>query len=534
MTDGAANTVDLEFEQAADLIELYTRLGKHADARKALNKLLPAVGSDVPEFQEPDQISFDAAMAFICAKIERLEKGVEYARLALLKNPTDTLAHVLLGDDAKIRVARSLIHHERATEAWTVFQIMRHSSLAAEAIYTLSLLDYFDSERESIRSLAPHEVGAGHRRPLLLNVIVWGAAYVDQIFQYMIPSLLAPGNIPKVCQDRDIIFDFYTCAEDRDRIENHPLAHKMKQFATLQYNIIPDSLLYEDADKTVSVADRWIAGGAQQCSALRAHRIGADMSYLGISGVYSANCFSNGMGYIDSGNLAVLTCPPRAIEPETHARLKDYGTISKGVIDIDEQALVQFVVDNMHPHCRNSFIAADTTVIKQDPVALYFRTPTGYACRTFQTSPFILSHDLLSDSFAFDYATTDMRFAADLIGDRSPEGLVKIVSDPANELVVVDIDVETGPAMKQYFDIPVTAEVSVTSALSSALKETDIGYYQWALQQRFVYNAENNLDRLPAPGLDEDETVNRMVTLLEQERANVALKIRAYRNQLPA
>ena len=38
MTDGAANTVDLEFEQAADLIELYTRLGKHADARKAATR----------------------------------------------------------------------------------------------------------------------------------------------------------------------------------------------------------------------------------------------------------------------------------------------------------------------------------------------------------------------------------------------------------------------------------------------------------------------------------------------------------------
>ncbi len=121
----------------------------------------------------------------------------------------------------------------------------------------LALLDFVDFEKQRIEDLPPS--GEGRAAPLMINAIVWGDAYLDALFTYCLPSLLAPGNLPAVARDREIIFDFYTRERDRPRIDSHPSVVAVKRFAKFRYNLIPEAVLAEE----LTDAARWCAGAAQ-------------------------------------------------------------------------------------------------------------------------------------------------------------------------------------------------------------------------------------------------------------------------------
>ncbi len=158
------------------------------------------------------------------------------------------------------------------------------------------------------------------------------------------------------------------------------------------------------------------------------------------------------------------------------------------------------VVDALHPHCIDSFIAAEARTIAQNPVTLFFKTETGFCCRTYEPSPLIISHDLLSNGFEHDYCTIDVRFISELLGPRSPDGIVKTVLDPEDGIVVTDVDCADGPGMQRYGDI----------ALS----------------------VENCAGRLPGDGLDEAETLKKVAAAIDEHSAGARSRIAAY-DRLP-
>ena len=157
-----------------------------------------------------------------------------------------------------------------------IFQSMTRNQGSQEAAYYLSLLAYFDNVRAKIDALPE---GGGAPRLLVINVIVWGARYVDSLLPYSFPSLMAAGNIPQLARGRRVIIDIFTTQADRDAITASPAGKAVMACATLRFTIIADNLLSGAAQKSVFNYDRWLIAGAQQCSALHARRIGADVTF---------------------------------------------------------------------------------------------------------------------------------------------------------------------------------------------------------------------------------------------------------------
>jgi len=404
---------------------------------------------------------------------------------------------------------------------------MTRNQGSQEAAYYLSLLAYFDNVRAKIDALPE---GGGAPRPLVMNVIVWGARYVDSLLTYSFPSLMAAGNIPQLARGRRVIIDIFTTQGDRDAITASPAGKAVMACATLRFTIIADNLLSGAAQKSVFNYDRWLIAGAQQCSALHARRIGADVTFISCSAVYSMDCFSVAAGFIDEGYRAVVTCPPRTEEPAMLSHLKHYAEISSGAITIDAPSLTRFAIDNLHSHSRACFIAAQPKLAYQSAVALFFRTRSGFAIRSFQLSPILISHRLLDHGFSFDYLSVDARFIAELVRGKSPGALLKVISNPAEEMVVADIDTASGPAMKAYDGVPVTIDASATFALATVLRETDLAFYEWALRQRVEYTTSGDPGSLPERGLDEDETIESLIGLIRQQSQSVRKTLRLYRS----
>ena len=310
--------------QVAARAEACLRDGATDEARRILADFLVAqgVGAIVP----PERISANAGLAWIYMQLASREPGGEYeqkaigfGQAALLLEPQDALSFTLLPEDRIHLIAHNLMRHRKPAAARTLLQRLRDLSGSDDAAQLLELLDYVESESRRIDAMPPR--GRDGTGPLLINVIVWGAPYVEMLFAYALPSLLASGNLPLVCRDREIIFDFYTTEGDRVAIEADPLTAAVKRFAKFRYNIIPDRLLTADIDASA----RWCAAAGQQCSAYRAQRIGADLMFLCGSGVYSARALSRAYEFFEEGYKVVACAMPRTLEARPHEMLAGYA-----------------------------------------------------------------------------------------------------------------------------------------------------------------------------------------------------------------
>lgn len=92
--------------------------------------------------------------------------------------------------------------------------------------------------------------------------VVWGHSYLNTFLDLVLPTYLAPKNIPFLSQTRTVLSKIYTRPEDVSFIENHPHITKLKEFIPVQ--IIP--FLNQQA---VDQKNKYSMKGMCQAQALR-------------------------------------------------------------------------------------------------------------------------------------------------------------------------------------------------------------------------------------------------------------------------
>ena len=66
------------------------------------------------------------------------------------------------------------------------------------------------------------------RRPFLIAFSVWGERYLHLLLNYCFPSLLAAGNLPALCKERQPVLFIHTDAEGKNAIERAEATGRMK------------------------------------------------------------------------------------------------------------------------------------------------------------------------------------------------------------------------------------------------------------------------------------------------------------------
>ena len=105
------------------------------------------------------------------------------------------------------QVFSSLEHAEREAAAAAIFRFLRDRDGSGDAKHYLSLMRYFGDRRAEIAALPAKQAGEGEKRPLLIALALWGDSYVESLLAYTFPSLLAPGDLPRLAQGRAVVFD---------------------------------------------------------------------------------------------------------------------------------------------------------------------------------------------------------------------------------------------------------------------------------------------------------------------------------------
>ncbi|NKB57025.1 MAG: hypothetical protein GKS00_11895 [Alphaproteobacteria bacterium] len=512
-------------------IEQFIAAGQNAEASALLEQLIPVIAHGISFVEEADEVGLFSGLALACARLSRLEDAQNYAGRAIIENPLDLLAHAILPPEARIVIARQLIHHQRHDIARDMLKTVGMTGQSSEGEFYLELLDFYDTQKAMARRLAPTAT-PDDTRPTLLNLVVWGEDNVQKCLTYALPSLLALGNIPALASESNVILDIYTAEEDRVRFEDDPVYAALSKFAEIRITMIPDSLLDHPPSEATPDPDRWCVAGAQYASAVAARHLDADLVFIDADNLYSESYLSGAKQHIDAGHSGVVAMATPAPEDAMADFLKAEPGAQPHCIDVDSTSLLSCANEHMYQPFFDAFISSDETAIERPPTTIFFRMDEGYATHSFQLQPVMISSDLLPDDFVFDFLATDARFMAEIVNGRDPEALLKVVEESDGDIAIIALADETDDAAQGFAEYPVTPKTCAAAGLELCKKESDIPYFLWAIRQRIIVDCGDLTADLPESDFDEANTVEEILDAFEAEIPETSRAIRFYSGAL--
>lgn len=516
-------------QSALQSMESLAFAGRTSEVKGFLTELWPFITDGLNPVPTPEEVNEFAGIALGYLKIGNRTQAISFADNALIVSPTDMLGHAIAPLTDRILIVRHFLHHHQPQKAVALLNAIKGFTpdAADEVDFYLFLLQHYEAEKDRVRSLAPLE-----GRATLFNLAIWGEAYIEKFLQYSLPSLLAPNNIPALAAADPVIFDIHTTEADRERLAALPGIRKLAEYAHIDYTIIPPEIFAFKGTYSTGAPDRLYVSGAQTLSAMKAKALGADLTFVVTEGLYDDSHFTTAKDYLRDGYKAVLISPVRANDSGLADHLEKYGTVTSESISLGSKPLLEYAANNLIPQIHDLFFRRASKPIFQDVIALYFKTASGFAARTYQISPALISHEIIPADLKFDYHTSDTRLLAELARKSDPEKIYKVITNPTDELFVVDLVSESNVRGREFGEFPVTVEQCVRSALKWCNRETDFAFFEWAFQQRFEFQC----DPTPLPDNDwtEDHTVEVFLELFRSRKEHYTRTINYYRGNLPA
>lgn len=137
---------------------------------------------------------------------------------------------------------------------------------------------------EAIKSMQEFK---SDKEKVILTLLVYGKEYTKKCLDIMLKSLMTPGNLPALCQEKQVLFHVQT--DDKDGFEAAPIVSKIKALgAHFEYAEIPDTLVKQIDSATVY----WMIGAAATIGIEYARKCNAAFHHCYPDIVYSDKFFS--------------------------------------------------------------------------------------------------------------------------------------------------------------------------------------------------------------------------------------------------
>jgi hypothetical protein len=232
---------------------------------------------------------------------------------------------------------------------------------------------YDQLARHYARTLDEIESGAltrswelgGDQRPFLIGFSVWGERYMHLLLNYCLPSLLAEGNLPALCAERQPIFFIHTNAECKQTLEQSEMLQRLKSLGVMvHYRMLDPSLIA--LFKNNPNFCYWHLGLVQSLDLFVAKATGADFHLLLPDQIYSAHHFAGLLRVANQGHHAItrlgLSTRLEGICPAVEAYRRE------GAISIPAADLASLSVAHIHS-ASWSWIATNKNLANELPNA---------------------------------------------------------------------------------------------------------------------------------------------------------------------
>lgn len=322
--------------------------------------------------------------------------------------------------------------------------------------------------------------------PTIIKVAAWGDKHVALLQENILPCLAAPGNLPALCGGSETELVLYV-----DRGVHFPWPARGIPGLKLTYALLNDLPNPEDL-----AANRVILARTEADSVQRATRRGADWFGLQADTLIS-NGFLPRVKELLRDHLAVVGSPIRTDLAKLRRMIGDRRVFSAA-------QLRGLSMECLHPVTAGYFVRDPPTTIPADPHQLLFRTPEGFAARTWQFCPFGISREgleppLYDDDVVDQTITEDSTIDCYLI-QNLPQARVRFHDPRSDDFYLTSVDEASIPTFGEF---AVTPAGIAASMRKFSRDYSDLIHYKVALSRRFAYETD-----VPLPdSLGEEETI---------------------------
>lgn len=186
------------------------------------------------------------------------------------------------------------------------------------------------------------------QQTLCFVLAVWNDAYVDLYLNYALPTHLAPGNIEAVT-DFKHVYCIFTRADDKIRIEAHPLFKKLTSLITVRFTLIDEAI----------TDNRLRAGYCFGLGVTFAKSINAAIFLVMPDVLFSEGSFKYVAQQLKRGYRAILVACHTTEKIAAIELLKQH-IASDGTINISGRDCVDILMSAMHNNSKEKFYSETT------------------------------------------------------------------------------------------------------------------------------------------------------------------------------
>ncbi|MBF0560653.1 MAG: hypothetical protein HQL37_01305 [Alphaproteobacteria bacterium] len=302
---------------------------------------------------------------------------------------------------------------------------------ASIAFATAARLKLDDDEQSALDSLlaelmplihalksqgAPEVAPANGRRRVVITSVVWGDKYAQAFTDCLLPSLLAPGNIPALLERAQVILLLAATPEAQAIILKSPAGKLVSEMVELRFVTLPHHLpVAAQLSPYRESLNYWLYGAMQNLTVLFAKELDGDLMLMTPDTIYSNQALQRMFNLAESAyDAVVMTSLRTKWSNMTHwlkARLND------GVIDLTASELTTLALPYIHPMSRQGFMYSWNHQFPLSNTTLCWEVPNGILIHSPHHLPAYISHRALRRDFLVDYFTIDTSLMANIFPD---------------------------------------------------------------------------------------------------------------------
>lgn len=370
-------------------------LQRYREAIEDLRRLIAGAQS-APE-SDPEFARLLAMQALYLLKSVRYPETAWAVRQVMRDPPTEPRAlfdlYGYLIDASAVQAAREIARRLASTNpAFGVFELMQ--TFVA------------DLDRAPAALFGRDPSG---KRLIYVSQVCWGAKYVA-LMETSLASLLAPGNLPALAAQADLVLELVTGAADVPAVISSPALRRLSAICQIRVIALPDHPDFFDWAKQLPYV---VFGHASHLTILRARRDGADLLCLNPDVIYADGSYASVAARLTDQPRALFSDGLNAAMTPVLAGLADHWR--DGALVVEPRRLCALAGRHLQQRTTECFYDPQAEGARNYPTRVVFRKPFGLRLHAFYQGPVYVSNAALRLFEPAHFGTSDGGFAEELL-----------------------------------------------------------------------------------------------------------------------
>ncbi len=251
------------------------------------------------------------------------------------------------------------------------------------------------------------------KKKFIIHIPCWGEAYAEKCLNFLIPSLLAKNNLPRISNEYDLQIILHCEKTFKEKLESHEICAELSKYGQIIYLIIPNAAITAYNHSLTDKKQKYL----QENSQLRYLILGAlqhhvfeyaleckcCISFLQPDLVFSDSFYKF---VLEQRNKHVLFLSTTLCVNANVIKKQMFQFYNNKALEIPSVSLNQLMIDNIHLASQQR-IVSEKTVDFQVTAQLIFATKKGYIIRALHYHPIMIDCEFLTHSYKTTYLPID-------------------------------------------------------------------------------------------------------------------------------